>query len=834
MDDSDKKFGDDDIRDADVAETHSADVVSPATAEDGLSGEDERPSIPSSMPMLPVRDTVIFPYMIIPLFVGRESSIQAVNEALSSDRHLFVASQKDPNQEEPSGEDVYPVGTAVMIMRMLKLPDGRLKILIQGLARSRISGTEQSLGGYRVNVETIEEPEEIEGSLEVEALMRSVRDSIEKAVNMGKTLSPDILAILENLEHPGRFSDLVASNMQLTVEQAQGLLETIDPVERLRRVNEMLSKEVEVLEMQMRIQDQAREEMTKTQREYYLREQLKAIKTELGDIDDSEAEIMEFKEKIERAKMPQEVKKEALDQVSKLERMHPDTAESSQLRGYLEWIVELPWGKTTKDSLDLKKAKQILDEDHFDLEKIKERILEHLGVCKLSKKIKGPILCFVGPPGVGKTSLGMSIARAMGRKFVRISLGGIKDEAEIRGHRRTYVGALPGKIIQGLKQAGSSNPVFMLDEIDKIGTDFRGDPSSALLEVLDPQQNNAFRDHYINLPYDLSGIMFITTANLIDPIPPALFDRMEVLHLAGYTLEEKLEIAKRYLVPRQLKENGITEKDLSLPVSTLTPMIVNYTREAGVRNLERTIGSVSRKIARKIAEGESGPGKVNTRALTQYLGAPQYIPESESAVDEVGCATGLAWTQFGGETLKVEVSMLNGKGTFLLTGQLGDVMKESAQAALSYSRSIAPLYGLPQDFFGEKEIHIHVPAGAIPKDGPSAGITIAIAIISAATGIPICNDVAMTGEITLRGKVLQIGGLKQKTLAAMRAGMKTVIAPHANKKDIEDIPPKVRKKIKLIFVKDMKEVIEHALRKKGVLKPAGKPKGASRQKTAMI
>ena len=630
-------------------------------------------------------------------------------------------------------------------------------------------------------------------------------------MQMGKMIAPDLLMVLDSLSEPGRFCDLVAANIGLNVEDAQKLLEILEPRERLKKLNELVAKELELLEIQVRIQNQAKEEMSKTQREYFLREQLRAIQKELGEVDEKAAEVAEFREKIEKAKMPKEVEEEALKQLRKLEMMHPDAMEASWVRNYLEWLVELPWNKSTKDNLDISRAKRILDEDHYNLEKVKERILEYLSVRKLNPKMKGPILCFVGPPGVGKTSLGQSIARAMGRKFVRMSLGGIRDEAEIRGHRRTYVGAMPGRIIQGIKQAGSNNPVFMLDEIDKLGVDFRGDPASALLEVLDPEQNWSFRDHYINLPFDLSKVMFICTANLVDPIPPALRDRMEIIEIPGYTLEEKMEIAKQYLIPKQMNENGISTKYLEFTDEALKMIIGQYTREAGVRNLERSIGNVCRKIARRIAEGNKKKVKVTLENVPEFLGPPKFLPEEELEKDEVGVATGLAWTGTGGDILRVEVSIVKGKKNLILTGHLGEVMKESAQAALSYAKRIASEFGLSPEFFEDKEVHIHVPAGAIPKDGPSAGVTMATALISAMSGIPVRKDVAMTGEITLRGRVLPIGGLKEKALAALRSEIRNVIIPERNKKDLEEIPEPLRQQINFIFAKTMEDVLDSAL-----------------------
>jgi ATP-dependent Lon protease len=775
--------------------------------------EKEELKIPEILPLLPVRDVVVYPYMIIPLFVGREISINAVDWALSKDRLIFLATQKDIADEEPAPDSIYAVGTVAMIMRMLKLPDGRVKILVQGLAKGRITEFVDTKPFFSIRIERIIEPVVTENALETEALMRTVKEQLSKITSMGKVISSEVSVIVENMQDPGSLADLIASNIGLKVEEAQRLLETVDPIERLKKVNEYLSKEHELLAMQARIQSAAKEEMGKTQREYFLREQLRAIQQELGETDARAEEMAELRKAVEESKMPAPVEKEALKQLGRLEQMHPDAAEANMIRTYLDWMVELPWSKSTKDSLDIKKAREILDEDHYYLEKIKERILEFLAVRKLKKKMKGPILCFVGPPGVGKTSLGKSIARAMGRKFVRISLGGVRDEAEIRGHRRTYVGALPGRIIQGLKQAGTNNPVFMLDEIDKIGADFRGDPSSALLETLDPEQNHAFSDHYINLPFNLSNVMFIATANQIDPVPSALRDRMEVIRLSGYTEEEKLQIAKRYLIPRQIQENGITGKNITFSDEAVKTIIGKYTREAGLRNLEREIGSICRKVARKIAEGKKGNFIINTVSVAKYLGPPRFLRESEMEKNETGVATGLAWTPVGGEVLLVEVTVMKGKGGLTLTGQLGDVMKESAQAALSYIRSKAAVLHLAEDFYANQDIHIHVPAGAIPKDGPSAGITMATAIVSALTKVPVKRDVAMTGEITLRGKVLPIGGLKEKMLAAIRAGITTIVIPKQNEKDLEEIPRHILKKVAIVTVESIDDVLKVALEK---------------------
>ena len=773
-------------------------------------------SLPETLPLLPIRDIVVFPYMVLPLFVSREKSIKSLEEALTKDRLIFLVTQKKVTEEDPSPKDLYRMGTVAVVMKMLKLPDGKVKILVQGLSKASIKETLQTAPYLLVKVENIKDPFVTEITLETEALMRNVREQLERIVSYGKLLSPDLMFILESVDDPGRLADLVASNLDLTVEKAQEILEILDPVERLKTLYELLGKEVQVLTMQAKIQSQAKEEITKTQREYFLREQMRAIRSELGEVDERTDEIKTLQQKIKKAKMPKEIEKEARRELERLEQMHPDAAEASMVRTYLDWLIDMPWSKATTDNIDLHKAKKVLDEDHYDLEKVKERILEYLSVHKLKKMMKGPILCFVGPPGVGKTSLGKSIARALDRKFVRISLGGIRDEAEIRGHRRTYVGALPGRIIQSIKQAGSNNPVFMMDEVDKIGIDFRGDPASALLEVLDPEQNNAFSDHYLNVPFDLSRVMFITTGNLTDPIPSALKDRMEVINLPGYTDLEKLKIARTFLFPRQMEENGINPKMLEISDKAILLMISQYTQEAGLRNLERELASICRKVARRVAEGKNEKTKINTKNLHQFLGPPPYLPDEEQKRNEVGVATGLAWTETGGEILHVEATTTPGKGSLILTGHLGDVMKESAQAALTYTRSKGKAYRINPNTLNNKEIHIQVPAGAIPKDGPSAGITMATAIFSALTGIPVKKDMAMTGEITLRGRVLPVGGLKEKALAALRNKIKDVIIPYLNKKDLIDLPIYIRKKIDFIPVRHMDEVLRIALAKKRV------------------
>jgi ATP-dependent Lon protease len=782
--------------------------------------------IPEILPLLPIRDIVIYPYMMLPLFVGRDVSIRAVEEALSRDRLIFLVSQMNSSEENPAPADIHRVGTIASIMRMLKLADGRVKILVQGLAKGEVDTYLRERPFFEVKIKKVIEPTLAEVPIEVEALMRTAKEKIEQILNL-KNLPPEIVMVTDNISDPGVLADLVASNLRLKIEESQAILEIFDPIERLKKVNELLARELELSTMQARIQNQAKEEMSKTQRDYYLREQLKQIQQELGEGDERAEELNELKKQIEKAKMPPDVKRESDKQLRRLEQMHPESSEASLVRTYLDWLVDLPWSKRTKDNLNIKKAKQVLDEDHYDLEKIKERILEYLAVNKLRRKIKGPILCFVGPPGVGKTSLGRSIARSLGRNFVRVSLGGVRDEAEIRGHRRTYVGALPGRVIQGIKQAGSNNPVFMLDEIDKVGADFRGDPSAALLEVLDPEQNHAFSDHYLNVPFDLSNVLFICTANLLDPIPAALADRMEVIQLSGYTNEEKLAIARKYLIPRQFTDNGISSSHLEISDDAVLRVIAEYTKEAGLRNLEREIASICRKVARKVAEGKTELTRVNRANIHGFLGAPKFLPEAEQEHHEIGVATGLAWTSTGGEILYVEASLSRGRGNLTLTGQLGDVMKESAQAAVSYARAHAKELGIEADFYQKLDIHIHVPAGAIPKDGPSAGITMATALISALTKRPVSRDVAMTGEITLRGRVLAIGGLKEKSLAAFRAGIKTLVVPERNQKDLDEIPKVLRRKLNWIVAKNMSDVLSVALmeRRKGSTKSNATERG---------
>ena len=780
---------------------------------------DQQLQIPNELPVLPLRDIVIYPFMIVPLFVSREKSIRAVDEALAENRMILLASQKDLDKEEPTAEDLYSVGTAAVIMRMLKLPDGRIRILVQGLARAQIESVDATGEYLRSRLSVMQEVLPPERSLEVEALLRNVRASMEKAINLGKNISPEVMAIIANLDDAGRLADLSASNLELKVEDAQSVLDIADTTARLRRVNDLLNKEIEVLTVQQEINTQARADIDRSQREFYLRQQLKAIQSELGEGNELAEEIAQFREKIEASKMPKPAEDEALRQLKKLERMHPDAAETATLRNWMEIMTDLPWSRSSVDNLDLQKAERVLNEDHYGLEKVKDRILEALAVRKLKEKPKGPILCLVGPPGVGKTSLGRSIARALDRKFVRLSLGGVHDEAEIRGHRRTYVGAMPGRIVQAVQQAGTNNPLIMLDEIDKVGADFRGDPSSALLEVLDPEQNNSFRDNYLGVTFDLSNVIFMTTANVLDTIQPALRDRMEVIRLAGYTEEEKSEIAIRHLIPKQMDENGITAKDLHVSRTALTAIIQQYTQEAGLRQLEREIGRVCRKVARKIAEGHKGGIRVSLKNIHEFLGAPKIIPEEVLKKDQIGVATGLAWTAVGGDILFIEALRMKGKGNLVLTGQLGEVMRESAQAAYSYAKSRARELDIAEEDFSNYDLHIHIPEGAIPKDGPSAGITLATAMVSALSSRPVRKDVAMTGEITLRGNVLPIGGVKEKVLAARRARVTKIILPTQNRRDLDEVPKEPFKDIQFVFVDNMRQVFREALGEK-VVPPA--------------
>src|ERR1700682_3569367 len=774
--------------------------------------KEEAIKIPDVLPVLPLKDLVIFPFIIVPLSVSREKSINAVDQALAENRVIMLTAQKDFQNEDPGEDDLYRVGTVAIIMRMLKLPDGRIRILVQGLSRARIDYFIQTAPFFKAKITRIEETTTKDRGLETEALIRAVKQNLDRAVGLGKNISPEVMVIAANLDDPARLTDLAASNLDLKLEEAQQILETMDPVERLKRVNDLLSREINLLTMQQEISSAAQGEMNKSQREYFLRQQLKTIQHELGEGEDVAEDVENYRKKIEEKQIPSEAREEVEKQIKRLERSHPDSAETSIIRTYLDWMTGLPWGQMSADNHDLERARKILDEDHYDLEKIKERILEYLAVRKLrGQKLKGPILCFVGPPGVGKTSLGRSIARALNRKFVRLSLGGVRDEAEIRGHRRTYVGAMPGRIIQGIHQAATSNPVFMLDEIDKIGSDYRGDPSSALLEVLDPEPNFSFRDHALGVPYDLSKVLFIATANILDPIQPAFLDRMEVIRLSGYTLEEKKAIARRHLIPKQLEENGISEASLEFTDSGVERIIEAYTREAGLRNLEREIGSVCRKVAGAGGKGKSRRYRISASSVEKMLGPVKHFADELLKKDEVGVATGLAWTSVGGDILFIEALAVRGKGGLRLTGQLGDVMKESAQAAMSYARAHASELGIAEDFFATHDVHIHVPEGAIPKDGPSAGITIATAMSSAFTPRKTLGDVAMTGEIPLRGEVLPIGGVKEKVLAARAAKITTIVLPKMNRRDVTQISPRIIYGLTFRYVENMDEVLAIAL-----------------------
>lgn len=800
---------------------------------DNAEAVEQQLQIPSALPVLPLRDIVIYPFMIVPLFVSRERSIRAVDEALGENRMIVLVSQKDLDKEEPTADDLYKIGTVAVIMRMLKLPDGRIRVLVQGLARAEIDSVDATGEYLRAHLHVVQESLAPVRSLEVEALIRNVRGSMEKAANLGKNISPEVMAIIANLDDAGRLADLSASNLELKVEDAQSVLDIADTTARLRRVNDLLNKEIEVLTVQQEINTQARADIDRSQREFYLRQQMKAIQTELGEVNELAEEIAQFREKIEAAKMPKPAEEEALRQLKKLERMHPDAAETATLRNWMEIMTELPWSKASKDNLDLHKAERILNEDHYGLEKVKDRIIEALAVRKLKEKPKGPILCLVGPPGVGKTSLGRSIARALGRKFTRLSLGGVHDEAEIRGHRRTYVGAMPGRVIQAVQQAGTNNPLIMFDEIDKVGADFRGDPSSALLEVLDPEQNNSFRDNYLGVTFDLSNVIFMTTANVLETVQPALRDRMEVIRLAGYTEEEKREIARRHLLPKQTEENGITARELNISATALNAIIQQYTHEAGLRQLEREIGSICRKVARRIAEGNKNTVRISLKNLHEFLGAPKVIPEEVLKKDQIGVATGLAWTAVGGDILFIEALRMKGKGNLVLTGQLGEVMRESAQAAYSYAKSRAKELEINEDDFNTYDLHIHIPEGAIPKDGPSAGITLGVAMVSVLSQRAIRKDVAMTGEITLRGNVLPVGGVKEKVLAARRARVTTIILPQQNRRDLDEVPKELFKDIRFVFVDHMRQVFREALKEKTAppvspgVRPARMPQAAT-------
>jgi ATP-dependent Lon protease len=764
--------------------------------------------IPETLPLISLRDTVIFPYMIFPLFVGRERSIKALETAYLQNKLIVLAAQKDAKIEVPTRDDIYSIGTVSTIMQVLKLADGTVKALVEGISRVKIKDYLKEEPYFEVLIEEIPEPEVSKKDLKIEALKRAVISKFEQCVKTGKPISPDAFVSAINIEEPGRLADLIAFHISLKLEERQEILETIDPEERLKRINSYLTRELEILEIEGKIQSEVKKEIEKTQREFFLRKQMEAIQKELGEMDEHMLEIQEFKEKIEKSGMPEEVKEKALREVDRLAKMPSAAAEAVVVRTYLDWLTSLPWDKKTEDNLDIKQAAKILDEDHYGLKKVKERILEYLAIRQLTERMKSPILCFVGPPGVGKTSLGRSIARALGRKFVRMSLGGIRDEAEIRGHRRTYIGALPGRIIQGMRNAGTINPVFMLDEIDKIGIDFRGDPSAALLEVLDPEQNDKFSDHYLDVPYNLSQVFFITTANILDPIPPALKDRMEIIELPGYIEEEKVKIAELFLIPKQLEAHGLKKENLEIEENAIKKIIREYTREAGVRNLEREIAAICRKVGRKVVEGNNEKIVIDENKLHEYLGPIKYYYGMAEEKDDIGVATGLAWTEFGGDILSVESTIMEGKGNLILTGHLGEVMQESAKAAVSFIRSRAKKLGIEKKIFEKNDIHIHVPAGAIPKDGPSAGITIAISLVSLLTQKPVKRDIAMTGEITLRGRILPVGGIKEKILSAHRAGIKTVILPKKNEKDLEEIPQNVLKELNFIFIENIDEAIE--------------------------
>ncbi|MGQ9694935.1 MAG: endopeptidase La [Thermodesulfobacteriota bacterium] len=768
--------------------------------------------IPEELPIIPIREAVLYPKMVLPLIVTQEPIIKLIDGALLANKIIGVVALKSKEGGEVKPEDLFSVGCAAFILKMIKMPDNTLRLLIQGMARLRIIEITQQDPYLRAKC--IPLFDQMEETPDLQALLVSIKGVFQKVVELSPHLPAELAIMAMNLEDASALADLVASTLNISLADKQALLETLNVQERLEKVNVLLNKEFSVLELSSKIQSQVREGIDKSQREYFLREQLKAIQKELGERDERQIEIEELRRRLQEAKLPAEAMKEAERELDRLAKMPPAAAEYTVARTYLEWLIELPWSVATTDNLEIGQAEKVLNEDHYDLEKVKKRILEYLSVRKLKTDMKGPILCFVGPPGTGKTSVGKSIARALGRKFVRISLGGVRDEAEIRGHRRTYVGALPGRIIQGIRKAGSNNPVFMLDEIDKLGMDFRGDPSAALLEVLDPEQNYAFSDHYLDVPFDLSKVMFITTANILDPIPAPLRDRMEVLDLPGYTEEEKLRIAQNYLVPKQIEAHGLTDKHIQFTEKALHRIILEYTREAGVRNLEREIATICRGVARQVAEGQQELTIIDEAKIATYLGPIKFFSEIAERTADPGVAIGLAWTPTGGDILFIEATRMKGKKGFTLTGQLGEVMKESAQAALSYIRAKAKELNIPENFFDNSDIHIHVPAGAIPKDGPSAGITIFTALTSLLTGKPVRSDVAMTGEITLRGLVLPVGGIKEKVLAAKRAGISTVILPQKNEKDLEDIPEEVKKEIKFHFVQRMDEVIHLALQEK--------------------
>ena len=777
---------------------------------------------PEELPILPIHESVLYPKMILPFMVSQERLIKLIDAALVANKMIGIVALKNKEPAEVKAGDLHEVGCAAYILKMLKMPNNSIRLLIQGISRIRLTEFTQEEPYLRAKVSTLVDYGE--KTTEAQALMVGVKGIFQKFVEMAPNLPAELAIMAMNLDDPGVLADLIASTLNIPLEDKQAILETLEVKERLAKVNVLLNKELSVMELGSKIQSEVREGIDKTQREYFLREQLKAIQKELGEKDERTVEIEELRQRLIQAKLPPEAMKEAERELDRLAKMPPAAAEYTVARTYLDWLIDLPWAVSTEDNLDISQAQKVLDEDHYDLEKVKKRILEYLAVRKLKADMKGPILCFVGPPGTGKTSLGKSIARALGRKFIRMSLGGVRDEAEIRGHRRTYVGALPGRIIQGIRKAGSNNPVFMLDEIDKLGMDFRGDPSSALLEVLDPEQNYSFSDHYLEVPFDLSKVMFITTANILDPIPPALRDRMEVLDLPGYTEEEKLGIAKDFLVPKQIEAHGLSKENIKFEDQALRRIALEYTREAGVRNMEREIANICRGVARKVAEGQKGLTVVEAESVPSFLGPAKFFSEVAERTSEPGVATGLAWTPTGGDILFIEATRMKGRKGFNLTGQLGEVMKESAQAALSYVRAKAKTLKIPENFFDSSDIHIHVPAGAIPKDGPSAGVTIFTAITSLLTGRPVRSDIAMTGEITLRGLVLAVGGIKEKILAARRAGITTVILPKRNEKDLQEVPEQVKKDMKFHFVQRMDEVIRIALKPKPNSRAKPKPK----------
>lgn len=768
-----------------------------------------------NIPLIPLRGLSVFPYMVIHFDVGRDKSINALEKAMVDDSLIFLCAQKDAKVDEPNIDDFYHIGTVSKIKQMLKLPGGSIRVLVEGINRAKILNVLKEDPYFEAEIEEFSyEPESINKDNRIEAAMRLVLSDFEEYTTLSSRISPDLLITVSEIEDPGRLVDVIVSYVYLKPEDNQKILESFDFYKRLEVLHSILQEEIEILKIEDKINQRVKKQISKVQKEYYLKEQLKAIQKELGEDDEVSEEVEEYREKIEKIKMPKEIKEKALNEVERLYKISPNSAEVGVIRTYLDWIVELPWDKETKDKVDLKKAREILNSEHYGLKDVKERILEFIAMRKLTNNMKGPILCLVGPPGVGKTSIAKSIAKSLNRKFVRMSLGGVRDEAEIRGHRRTYVGAIPGRIISLIKKSGSKNPVFLFDEIDKLSSDFRGDPASALLEVLDPEQNSTFTDHFLEVPFDLSKVLFITTANTTATIPEPLLDRMEVIRIPGYTEEEKLKIAMNHLAPKQLKEHGLKEENLLLSEKAMKEIISSYTREAGVRSLERNIANICRKAAKKIVEDKVKTIRVNNGNLQNYLGIPKFRHDMVQVENQIGVATGLAWTIFGGETLSIEVNSMKGTGKLQLTGQLGDVMKESAMAGISYIRSNSENLNIDENFYKDMDIHIHVPEGAIPKDGPSAGITMATAVISALTNIPIDRTVAMTGEITLRGRVLPIGGVKEKVLAAHRAGIKKILLPWENQKDMEEIPDKVKKKIDFVFVKSMEEVLENALVKK--------------------